>query len=145
MVNESENKCKLKLHKSNDKLKFFKENIKILRQQTEQNNEINSRNRTLLNTLGQTNVLAKKHVLVKERHHVDQHNDKENTQFKCLTKSPRSGKNLTKNISKINKDLINYVKFRETYMQHSNYWQQIWLFTDNPIYEFGNNNNNIKV
>jgi hypothetical protein len=40
-------------------------------------------------------------------------------------------------ISKINSELINYVKLRERYMQHANYWQQIWLFTDNPIFEYG--------
>jgi hypothetical protein len=35
------------------------------------------------------------------------------------------------------RDLINYVKLRQTYMQHENYWHQVWLFTENPLFEFG--------
>ena len=46
-------------------------------------------------------------------------------------------------ISKINSELINYVKLRERYMQHANYWQQIWLFTDNPIFEYGTTSTSI--
>jgi len=38
-------------------------------------------------------------------------------------------------------DLINYVKLRQTYMQHANYWHQVWLFTENPLFQFDNDSN----
>jgi hypothetical protein len=39
--------------------------------------------------------------------------------------------------SKTRQKLRNFVAYRQNFMQHANYWQQIWLFTDNPVYEYG--------
>ena len=50
------------------------------------------------------------------------------TRSKCI-KRPHTNKN--------RQVLVDYVTHRECYMQHVNHWQQIWLFTDNPIYEYG--------
>lgn len=109
---------------SQRKIKCLKENLKLFKQQTQTNNEINEKNRELLKGLTKADTKTTK--------------NKENSYQRAPWNSGKF-KNCTdsKNVSKVNRDLIEYVKFRETYLQHVNHWQQIWLFTDNPIYEYG--------
>ena len=131
------------------KIKCLQQNLKILKEQTKQNNEANERNRDLLNTLSKpvdSKTSPATSVIL------DNNNNNKENKFSHLKSSrkysfektaPVYSVNNTQvlsktNISKVNRDLIEYVKFRETYLEHINYWEQIWLFTDNPIYEYGN-------
>ena len=89
-----------------------------LQQQTNLNNELNRKTRVVLTNLNNINEKLNKQEIVKK-------------------KSNENFNNNNNNISKINSDLIKYVKLRERHIKHANYWQQIWLFTDNPIFEYG--------
>lgn len=123
--------------KSNDyysKLKQLKHNVDLLKQQTSLNNETNKKTRILLQSLKEPKLLLTQQ---QQQHHSLNKSDIKQTRTN-LKRQEHSNRNRN-NISKINSDLINYVKLRERYMQHANYWQQIWLFTDNPIFEFGKN------
>lgn len=121
------------------KIKCLKENLKILKQQTRLNNEKNEKNRDLLQSFSKIDE-----KLAIERKLGNKENiiaiNKKSVKNECLNSTDclKSSENTPRFISKVNRDLIEYVKFREAYMKHLNHWQQIWLFTDNPIYEYGN-------
>lgn len=99
---------KYKSLKRNIKLELIKQRLAYLKEQTDLNNEINNKARVYL----------------------------KNDIYNSPTK-PKLSKTTSTLKSKINRDLIKYVRLRESYMQHANYWQQLWLFTDNPLYEHG--------
>lgn len=101
-----------------EKIKLIKKNLEYIKQQTNLNNELNRKTRVVLTNLNNINEKLNKQEIVKK-------------------KSNENFNNNNNNISKINSDLIKYVKLRERYIKHANYWQQIWLFTDNPIFEYG--------
>lgn len=153
MVLEQESKAPSE--KTLKKIKCLQENLKILKQQTKHNNEANERNRDLLNSLSKPNNNKNSQPSTTSAILNSLNSNKENkySHLKNARKydfektAPVYSVNnnvqavLPKpNISKVNRDLIEYVRFRETYLGHINYWEQIWLFTDNPIYEYGNSN-----
>ncbi len=131
-------------------LKCLKESLKIYKQQTKLNNEVNEKSRQLLQSLETGQKNSKQHQ--REYGLKPPTRNKENSRLNSCQATKRSPKRpevyssatLNKNVSKVNRDLIEYVKFRETYLEHVNHWQQIWLFTDNPIYEYGNLSNHLK-
>jgi flagellar biosynthesis component FlhA len=112
------------MHK-NDKLskgylrkKCLAENISDTKAQTKLNNELNRNARLILESLNKnSNKLY----------------DISNVNRKLTNESITH-----KSISKINNDLINFVRHRKSHMQHLSYWKQEWLFTDNPSYNYGN-------
>lgn len=92
---------------------LMRQRIEELKAQTRLNTELNAKARIQLASLkgNSENLSSSGH-----------------TRSKCIKKSHTN----------INRQaLVDYVTRRECYMQHVNYWQQIWLFTDNPIYEYG--------
>ena len=144
------------------KLKYLKENLENLKVQNALSSDFNKKTRVLLNSLSKINEENKsdnnqrlmstsyssylpgtqKHFqMVKSKsNHLGQKYSQSFYNRPEFAKSDIMNRMSTNssNISKINSDLINYVRLREKYMQHANYWQQTWLFTDNPIYEYGN-------
>ena len=151
-----EQKSKAPSEKTLKKIKCLQENLEILKQQTKHNNEANERNRDLLNSLSKshdnsnnshsqtstTSALLNAFHRNKENKYSHLKNarkyDFEKTAQVYSVNNNAQAVLPKPNISKVNRDLIEYVKFRETYLGHINYWEQIWLFTDNPIYEYGN-------
>lgn len=99
------------------KLNFYKQKLAVYQEQTELNNRLNSKTRLLL--LNSSNSCSS---------------------FSNISKSKSNSiflKNSKSYYSCTSSNLVKYCRLRETYMQHANYWQQLWLFTDNPIYEYG--------
>lgn len=150
-----EQKSKASSEKALKKIKCLQENLKILKQQTKHNNEANERNRDLLNSLSKPNNSSSNNSQPSTTSAIlNSFNSNKENKYSHLKNARKYDFEKTApvysvnsnaqavlpkpNISKVNRDLIEYVKFRETYLGHINYWEQIWLFTDNPIYEYGN-------
>ena len=130
-------KCANKKHEVFLKFKYLKE-LSNVNSQVDINNELNKKAACILNSLnkGVTTSIGTK---------------KENSSISNISKKQQEIVNLNrsvynkrvdilkvnKNISKINNDLISYVKLRQNYMQHDNYWKRSWVFTENPVYEYG--------
>lgn len=93
---------------NNRNLNYLKEKLISLRQQTELNNQLNIKAKSILNGIyiphQQSSPLPHK----KLNHY---RSDKEN----CGLSSCRP---------------VNF-------SHHVNYWQQLWLFNDNPMFEYG--------
>ena len=112
----------------------FKERLSQFRKQTLENNELNAKARNALRDLigfENVNEPAKPKALVSKK---ETTKNKNNSTVRDYTELA-----IQLLTSKTKRTLRSYVKYRRDYMQHTNYWQQIWLFTDNPIYEYGNN------
>lgn len=101
---------------SNHKIKQIREKIFLYKSQAEINNQLNAQCRQVLNSLCQNT--RQENYPVKS------------SAFKVPHKT---------------NNLIKYVSLRQHYIQHSNYWQQIWSFTSNPIYESGKLNPNYSL
>ncbi|RMZ95908.1 amyloid beta A4 precursor -binding family B member 2-like isoform X1 [Brachionus plicatilis] len=95
---------------SGHKIKLVKERISLYKYQAELNNHLNAQCRQVLNSLSQ-NTRPEKYPVKSS-----------------ASRAPQKTNNL-----------IKYVGSREHYIQHSNYWQQIWSFTFNPIYKSDQN------
>jgi hypothetical protein len=104
------------------KLNFLKENLNIIKQQTKLNNELNKKNRKLLENLQKNNDVKNSSIFQSSKF------SKQKNEYSIK---------LNKNLSQVNKEFIKYLNFRENYTHHAIYWHQFWLFTDNPIYEYG--------
>jgi hypothetical protein len=109
----------------NTRMDYLKEKIGQFKRQTELNNELNIKARNkLVEMTGQVenfpdNRTKKSDLSVK----------KSLADFNEIASQLLS--------SKSKRTLRSYVNYRQNYMHHASYWQQIWLFTDNPIYEYG--------
>lgn len=97
----------LKVESSHRK-KLIRERICLYKSQAEKNNNLNAQCRQILNSLSQ-NTRQEKYLIKPNKPTILQNTN----------------------------NLIKYVSLREHYFQHSNYWQKIWSFTLNPIYENG--------
>ena len=117
--NSSSSKHSKSKHELYSKLKYLKE-LSNVKSQINLNNELNQKTLILLDNLKCPTPIAK---------HQENNQNTFKKRLEILS--------LNRNISKINNDLINYVRLRQNYMQHDTYWKQSWLFTDNPVYEFG--------
>ena len=131
-----------KSHKNEiyQKLKYLKE-VSNVKSQLDTNNELN---RNAMNILDNLKPLHKAPLVVTSVAASQDTRKRENAPISQATSVSKKRLldtlNLNRNISKINSELISYVRLRQNHMQHDNYWKQSWLFTDNPIYEFGNKN-----
>lgn len=92
-----------------EKIKFLQQEIYFYKQQTILNNKLNTKCRQALHSLSQNTPQINKHSVIKP---------------KVVTQ---------------NNDLVNFVSLRQHFIQHSNYWNQIWSFTHNPNYDYGIN------
>jgi len=134
---------------SGQNLKCLKENLKIYKQQTKINNEVNEKSRQLLKILAKSQGITE-HSQLRNVLKSKSNSNKENFYLNCNQKKnlqdrPEIYSNINKNVSVVNPNLIEYIKYRKNYLQHVNYWQQIWIFTENPIYEYGNCKNYISI
>jgi hypothetical protein len=150
-------KFKLATATATARLKVVKQNLDYIRQQTHLNNDMNRKTRNVLINLSCNSSVNNNNQNIKQQLQLNQKQShqpistSDRQAILDLIKCSSSAANQTAihtakrsnnqfnsaKISKINSELINYVKLRERYMQHANYWQQIWLFTDNPIFEYG--------
>jgi hypothetical protein len=106
----------LRLQSNTNLYEHFKEKLNSIKKQNKLNEQLLSQTKNLLNgLLSESNCKEK----LNRSKLCDKHS------FMPL-------------ISRVNIDLIKYVKLKENYMQHNNYWHQMWLFTDNPLCEYGN-------
>jgi hypothetical protein len=123
--NNDKNKTKLDRElgsKSNSNLlEHFKEKLNSIKKQNRLNEQLLSQSKNLLNQLLSGSNSSS--------------NFKENSNNISIAHDKHSQTPL---ISRVNIDLIKYVKLKENYMQHANYWHQMWLFTDNPLCGYGN-------
>ena len=122
------------------KYKLIKQNMEYLKQQTYMNNEANKKTRLILNNLNNnSNNLSNNESLSQLKSIYANCNNfkKYSTNSNNNNKNNKTKTHEANKLSKIITDLINYVKSREKFIQHANYWHQIWLFTDNPIFEYG--------
>ena len=92
------------------KITFLQQEISFYKQQTDLNNKLNTKCRQVLNSLSQNTPLVTNKLSVNK--------SKLETQ---------------------NNDLVNFISLRQHFIQHSNYWNQIWSFTHNPNYDYGKN------
>jgi hypothetical protein len=140
----SNTKCTNKKHEVFLKFKHLKE-LSNVKTQLDLNAELNKKTATILNSLKV--VATSSNVTVKKENSTGGctgGTSKKQQEIFNLNKSGLPKKrgdilSVNKNLSKINNDLISYVKLRQNFMQHDNYWKQSWVFTDNPVYEYGKN------
>ena len=129
-------KCKNSKHDAFMRFKYLKE-LSNVKSQVDLNRELNKKTAEFLN-----NFKASSNTKFNSLSSSHKENSIRKQELFNLSKSAHKKRtdilSLNKNISKINNDLISYVKLKQNYMQHDNYWKQSWLFTDNPIFEFGN-------
>jgi hypothetical protein len=102
-------------------IKYLKERLVSMRQETCLNNEKNKKAREILATLD-----------------INKYASCNNTSL--ITNASNSAKRPLFQLNKTNQqsDLNRLnVKSSESYHKHSVYWQKSWLFTDNPTFEYG--------
>ena len=137
-MSSSNTKCSNKKHETFLKFKHLKE-LSNVKTQLDLNAELNKKAASILSSY--SNVTGKKEnsttgactgVSKKQQ-------EAFNLNKSGVPKKRGDLLSVNKNLSKINNDLISYVKLRQNYMQHDNYWKQSWVFTDNPVYEYGTN------
>jgi hypothetical protein len=119
-----------KFSKSYLRKKCLFENISDIKAQTKLNNELNKNARSILESFNKNS---------------NKLNDISNLE-KSVNNKLANESFIRYNKSKINNDLINFVRHRKSHMQHLSYWKQEWLFTDNPSYNYGKDlcfNNNL--
>jgi hypothetical protein len=138
------NDCKQTSSNQQQRISYLKEKIGQFKKQAEVNNELNAkaRNKLLEMMSGVENSENRSHE------------EQPQQIFDSAKGSPRkvSGVNKKGNgsggdyfnevashvfSSKPRRTLRRFVNYRQNYMHHASYWQQLWLFTDNPIYEYG--------
>lgn len=124
-------KTDLSYNKNGSYLKGLKEHLKeklaFYETQIDSSNQLNRMTKSILNSYNNKDqskeLLTKlKTTFPKEKRNISQ-------------TSKIGSKRATKH-GRTSCDLINYVKLRQTYMQHTNYWHQVWLFTQNPLFQF---------
>jgi hypothetical protein len=129
--NTSNHHLLLLLKQNGNNIKLLKEKIELFRKETILNNEINKKTRDILASLNINNS----------------HNDKTSSNDKrplytysksnCfhLSKIKHNNHSMSYNTNNTSYKQNRYIN---DYVNHRSYWQPIWMFTDNPIYEFGN-------
>lgn len=125
-------------NKSASYLKGLKEHLKekliFYEKQIDSSDQLNRMAKSILNSYNNNNKDRTKELLAKLKTSFPK--EKKNSSQTSKIGSKRAAKQ-----DRTSCDLINYVKLRQTYMQHANYWHQVWLFTENPLFQFDNDLN----
>ena len=134
--NNGSNNLILLLKQNGNNIKLLKEKIELFRKETILNNEMNKKTRDVLTSLNINN----------NNHNINNNSCSITNNKTALNHNKRPIYNYSKSncfhSSKLkynhNYNSNNQNIYTNNYINHTSYWKPIWIFTDNPIYEYGN-------
>jgi hypothetical protein len=127
--NSSSNNPLLLLKQNGNNIKLLKEKIDLFRKETILNNELNKKTRDVLASLSINN----KTVKIQDKRPLYAF-----SKSNCFHSSKIKHNHTTTTTTNRNNNICNQNLYINDYVNHTSYWQPIWMFTDNPLYEYGN-------